>query len=149
MNECCQLGWNASSSFFGYVKMCKFISSLIYSTLWLYMSCWWLQFQNSGVRLVQAWTNTRRENQFCFCRCCSTRYDVCVYFFSFSFRLYVSFLSSFVFLFRWICEIHGDSFKSMLLKRDRFKRKGVYVVVDADSFHVSVRWRLAGERVSS
>lgn len=59
--------------FFGYIKMCKFISALIYSTLCLYMSCWWLLIQkkkekNSGVRLVQAWTNARRENNFRVCR---------------------------------------------------------------------------------
>lgn len=78
--------------FFGYVKMCKFISSLIYSTLWLYMSCWWLQFQNSGVRLVQAWTNTRRENQFSHCRCCSQLVTMCVY---------ISFLFRFAFMFRF------------------------------------------------
>lgn len=120
--------------FFGYVKMCKFISSLIYSTLWLYMSCWWLQFQNSGVRLVQAWTNTRRENQFSHCRCCSTRYDVCVYFFSFSFRLYVSFLSSFVFLFRWISQFTAIHLNQCYLKETDSKEKVCMLLLMLISF---------------
>lgn len=64
----------------------------------------------------------------------TTRYDVCVYFFSFSFRLYVSFLSSFVFLFRWISQFTAIHLNQCYLKETDSKEKVCMLLLMLISF---------------
>lgn len=64
----------------------------------------------------------------------TTRYDVCVYFFSFSFRLYVSFLSSFVFHFRWISQFTAIHLNQCYLKETDSKEKVCMLLLMLISF---------------
>lgn len=108
------------SFFFLCSTLCKsfvnFISMLIYSTLWLYMSCWWLQFQKfwcsigPGVNECAAGENVTVFFSLRSLRCCLA-YNVCIFvclpcnFSFFRFIFFLSFQSRSLFLHQHIPQL--------------------------------------------
>lgn len=85
-------------------KVCKFILMLIYSTLRLCMSCWWLLFRKKI--LVFDWSRRERMRGGRIGFCCFRCYLAYGFFLLLSFRFVLLFSSLSVFLFFFIVTFH-------------------------------------------